>query len=122
VINVKEIRIGNYYKYPNSKPFIVCLKDMGESSFLFEDDEIIESIQLTDEILLNCGFYKNKLGNVATRFIHENFKILFDVVGETFVVSYANQPIKEIKYLHQLQNLFFDLTGEELKFKTAILE
>jgi hypothetical protein len=43
----------------------------------------------------------------------------FDIfVGKWYVKSFENQiNVKECKYVHQLQNLYFALTGEELELK-----
>jgi len=81
-----EIRIGNWIK-GNGIKFQV-----DESSFakMKEDDDRFAGIELTDELLSKCRF-----DGAIPFFIYEN--------------------IKRIKYLHQLQNLYFFLTfGEEL--------
>lgn len=118
MINLSEIRIGNYYKYPNSKPFIVELKDMGESSFLFEDDDIIESIPLREEILLACGFEKRN--NDFHNF--NRYNLIKNNTEKCFDVFIGGEFIAKVYFLHHLQNFNFIITGEEIEFKTATLE
>lgn len=79
-------------------------------------DQISECkpVTITEEILLKCGL-KKKAFTLGIEYIHS---------PEYFMIS-ANKNNKdrfnyldiEIKYLHQLQNLFKLLTGNDLKIK-----
>jgi hypothetical protein len=69
----------------------------------------IEPIPLTEELLLKCGFEKRVWGNVTYYNPNLDLDRDFRVRGIDWNV--------QIKYLHQLQNLFFALTGEELEVK-----
>ena len=70
----------------------------------------VEPIQLTEDILLKCGFskangYKQGGYEITT---YEDGYILdngYQIMGKTFF------------YLHQLQNLYFALTNEELNIE-----
>ena len=69
----------------------------------------IKPIQLTEEWLLKFGFQKFKGDNLDC-FLNDfetscNLKLLF----------WKGTQIQNIDYVHQLQNLYFALTGEELK-------
>lgn len=117
-MKAEELRIGNWVEidqYGNTRNVIRI--DNGT-----EIDQVIKlrptPIQLTPEILEKCG--------IKDVWIKNSWKIVEDVSGgESFgwamKVRNANHD-KEIefayfKYLHQLQNLFFCLCGEELTFK-----
>lgn len=81
-----EIRIGNWIK-GNGIKFQV---DESTFSKMKDDDDRFTGIELTDEVLRKCRF-----DGTIPFFIYENWE--------------------RIKYLHHLQNLYFDLTfGEEL--------
>lgn len=71
--------------------------------------EKIQPIPLTEEILLKFGFLKDDnfyhLNNIWISNFYENYFSL-DGFDET-----------KIEFVHQLQNLYFALTGEELKFE-----
>ena len=76
-------------------------------------------IPITDEWLLKLGF--TKPNDCWYHFIDFNddfdsFKISFsDDLKTYFLVGYLS---KHIQYVHQLQNLYFALTGKELTLKT----
>lgn len=79
----------------------------------------IEPIPLTPEILDKCGFEKNNIG-------HNDFDIIALYAKEEFeIIQYSDGfgwdtglgKISDTNYIHQLQNLFYCLTGEELKVK-----
>lgn len=112
-----ELRIGNvtnkgviYLFYDRG----VCLK-YGKS-YKFSE---LEPMPLTEEILLKCGFeesdgahciwiYKgNSKYMIEWIFNEYNFRIITDRFNSTY--------IRQVKYVHQLQNLYFALTGEELE-------
>jgi hypothetical protein len=86
------------------------------------DDEIVDinlkdvsPIPLTEEWLLKFGFSKYH----SNLFVLEKsgFSIHFYMLHEYYYLSFDNRRI-EIKYVHQLQNLFFVLNGgEELIIK-----
>ncbi len=83
--------------------------------------EEIQGIPLTKEILLKCGF--KQVGFYENVFEKENIRIHIDKNGKTdtiLYIMYSNDDSifkKKISSFHQLQNLFFTLTEEELEFK-----
>lgn len=130
-MKASELRIGNIvYNFPNS---VYEIKD-GED---IDDSQHFTPIPLTEEWLLNLGFDK-----FAVEDLH-HFRIWIGVNTPTYqayihiegdldgVIS--NETAREcwkvertrntddevflrgIKYVHQLQNLYFALTGEELE-------
>lgn len=120
MIQASELRIGNYVLWNNEIGNVnqilekdICFK-CGEDCLIDE----IEPIPLTEEILLKCGFGKEKnvmpiytLGAISIYWIsdmHENGRLYFN--------SWCIHKSKP-KTLHQLQNLCFALTGEELTIK-----
>ena len=71
-----------------------------------------EPIPLTEEWLLKLGLSK-RLGEFRKEMENERIFILHLFGGEYY---YANtEAFIEIKYVHQLQNLYFALCGKELK-------
>jgi len=106
-----ELRIGNWYKnMSNDNPF-------NQIKYGHEIDYVAiycEPIKLTEEWLLKFGI---KQYNVDT--INDCGDISYD--GELFYI-YSGLGDAEsygfainIKHVHQLQNLYFALTNEELK-------
>ena len=100
------------------------------------DIGFFQPIPLTEEILLKCGFRKVKnkdkedlreyIGHTAQKARYAIFDtdifitkvdkrgLLYRSIDCDFMVLFYHKSIT-IKYLHQLQNLYFALTGQELE-------
>ena len=100
-----ELRIGNYY--------LAFGVDLKQVETLTKDKILIDftPIPLTEEWLLKLGFYKYK-GNNSDCFLNG-----FETACNMTMLFWKGNQIKNIKYVHQLQNLYFALTGEELTIK-----
>jgi len=108
----KELRIGNLIYCDGALGKVTGLDSYGNIQWQgYYPLTKLEPIPLTEEILLKVGFVKgivNTLINAYCLFsfyltIHED-KLFYEWKGGNI----------EIKYLHQLQNLYFALTGKEL--------
>lgn len=124
----KELRIGNlvYGVSDRIEEVIYILPTevntappkLKQADFLHKIDEI-EPIPLTEEWLEKFGF------KITGQTPHPNN--IWTVYGEEckfeleHIISFFLYDNKcfgtEVKYVHQLQNLYFALTGEELTFK-----
>jgi hypothetical protein len=118
-----ELRVGNYIYYGQSIRHITTIHDspsrkcVGVDNMLTELD-IIQPISLTPEILEKAGF--EKCGKESMKIgIKNNDYIEIDYVQNIAVITDYKDglllaPYQQPLYLHQLQNLYFALTGEEL--------
>lgn len=70
----------------------------------------LKPIPLTEDLLLKFGFVKNSTSWTNWRRPNHTKEVRIGFVNK---LNYYNGL--EIKYVHQLQNLYFALTGEELK-------
>jgi hypothetical protein len=145
-MKVQELRIGNWITYPKywgDEPIritgvnIVDRRDdesgiyeeflsLLGNDFLTSDNfdsfvdykngvinpEELKPIPLTEEWLLKFGFEKNITTDLYPTF---SYDILNVNDGIVYVLNYGF--VNHIKYIHQLQNLYFALTGEELQSK-----
>jgi|SRR5690606_18891832 len=123
MIQANELRIGNYVRCVegniikiNKEDFICILTNTYE----------VDPIPLTEEILLKCGFERKsyttkgveieviyyKIGNIVVYLMRDFFEIEITTSSGQFNL-HKTFP----KKLHQLQNLYFALTGEELEVK-----
>ena len=121
MINAKDLRLGNLILkngkiYEITTLFFVDLHD-GTVRENYNNSYVIEPIKLTEELL-------NKLGlNVNKWFCENSYCVVEDKTGDTsygwcMKVQNASHT-KEIefgyfKYVHELQNLYYALTGSEL--------
>ena len=110
MINPNELRFGNVVLAPTLTFNGVTMMPTILSYFNEYDATLAQPIPLTHEILENCGF---KWNNHKMEF--SGFKVYPS--GDEFHL-YVNQLEKyydsNITSLHQLQNLYFALTGTEL--------
>jgi hypothetical protein len=115
-----ELRIGNI-----TSMGVVC--SIEDNFFRVLDSEgdtfkntwaDIQPIPLTEEWLLKFGFIKKNGYGFIKKDLAGN--IFYSVeTKEHFMFQYHDLRIK-IKHVHQLQNIYFALTGEELIFKSEI--
>lgn len=102
-MKASELRIGNIIFSKKNKGSVVvqCLPGIDMDNY--------EPIKLTEEILFKYGFIEER------SCFKKNGMELFNIADLYFRGQY---PIKaDIKYVHQLQNLYFALCGEELELK-----
>ena len=112
----QELRIGNYL-WDIEDDYLVTVECIDDSINGFNPNylEIINPIQLTKEWLLKFGFaYRLKHAGTTEIFMpYTEFKIIYNHITKKYYYIKWN----EIKHVHQLQNLYFALTGEELTIK-----
>lgn len=143
MIHAKEIRIGNVIWASNSftpgpedfYEIIVAsindidkvVRDSQENGYSFD---MLYGVPLTPEWLTKFGFVEsNSYTENVRRFRKDNFTQLADYGGQMIVLpeggfaylscGYYENEI-DCAYVHQLQNLYFALTGEELTIKETV--
>lgn len=125
-MTVQELRVGNLIRHNHHKFLRESLRgaivvvDVEALGYLRSDKQLVyEPIPLTPEILEKAGF-KGEYGNGCIYFL-EGFPVGLQVVWEKrcFAVFEAEGQISEalieISFVHQLQNLYYSLTGDELE-------
>lgn len=119
-MKANELRTGNWIIGDVGIPYKLELSDFADWYYdhnSHEFGEHIFPIPLTEEWLLKFGFrlsvgaawYNDKFND---SYFKENFRLNKWDDGRLFLWDYKFP--NEIKYVHQLQNLYFALTGEEL--------
>ncbi len=128
-MEAKELRIGNlvYFNGKNKEIGVIseiktsiapCLEYVGlnKRSNIYYQTKHLQPIPLTEEILLKCGF---DFGIKLQDFVKGKYQFveitntIDGYFSEEGIIYYG--LITKIKHLHQLQNLYFALTGEELE-------
>ena len=126
-----EFRLGNYVS-------IISIGEIKKIMEILHDDTIcldmsgigyvsyhglhsidqIEGIGITADTLLKIGF--SQMNNSIFKQFSPHLILVFDTIEKTFELKneksdFTIKDITDIK-LHQLQNLYFALTGDELSF------
>lgn len=136
-MEINELRIGNWVKV-NDPIFgvntykVATIRDNG---IITLSDNIsclvdnIEPIELTGDILIDIGFKKgyNEIYSKTIKVDFYEYNISYQNVKDnkySFVAyGYKNGELKRqirldnIQYLHELQNVFFSFTNQELEIK-----
>lgn len=136
-IKPTDLRIGNYVSCSTHGNLnVTCIEEncigleITENNSIYLEFDEIELIPLTEEWLVNFDFYKGKKfysdGRIYLEYSNEGgFKFsLFPEEDENDVVQYASTPMgaQTIHYVHQLQNLYWAITGEEITLNTELLK
>ena len=120
-MNIQEFRLKNLAQ--NSIGEIIRIEELGWSARLVVrhihdgyprsiDVNEIQPIPLSHEWLVRAGFEWKNHGLRKDNFCIRQF-------GEKLSIFLSNESFNfevKIPYVHQLQNLFFALTGKELEF------
>lgn len=134
MINPKELRIGNIVSV-NGK-FNVCVKEIDCNGITYDrvdGSEVaahckwkyLDGIYLTEDVVLKSGFIKfNTRQPFDQSRYYSPHTMLFDLFtrypsGRLYVAREVGEKrmimIREIiTHLHELQNIFYSLTGKEL--------
>ena len=71
-------------------------------------------IELTEEILLKCGFEKKEFDYFILKYGNNECYFSYKRNNLELCRNMQTTASSKIKYLHQLQNLYFALTNQEL--------
>ena len=134
-MKANELRIGNLLRDKVSKTELkvtglnesdILTYVIDRSKFPLKDGWAIEPIPLTEEQLLKFGFeklntmmsgcfvFQKGLWRVA---IKDNIEKTYDWVLWHERISPPTWCLSRFKYVHQIQNIYFSLTDEELEVK-----
>jgi hypothetical protein len=142
-MNANELRIGNLvnrkYLNPSPKGLNTCYTDckimaIGIERVIYEckdkslnkvNFDIISPIPLTEKIIENLGFSvitENSMGKRYGYVIDGIFSsdLTFTFWKTTKEAGNFFRGDLQLKSVHQIQNLYFALTGEELVLSTAV--
>lgn len=125
MVRAEELRCGNKVLISTEISDVTCISVDGISAssktahYAFEPFEFVQPIPLTPEILVKCGFEDwsgdTQYGKFGLVMNDINIIFAYKIKEKIFErVDVDEFSIYHINYIHQLQNLYFALTGEEL--------
>lgn len=132
MVNANSLRLGNYViGFQNTIRKVSGILDDGQvytsdivnGEFTIESDNDLQGIPLSPDILLNAGFvaiedvciqftdpyYKSWRNGITLAMVDDKLRLWIECDD-----GYYNWYWTEVKYLHQLQNLYLALTGTDL--------
>jgi len=119
-INAKDLRIGNLVfadLYDETPILVESICSKNQDIFNSTTGEIpltsIKGIPITEQLLLEFGFVKHS----TNPFWFRNKQLCVSLAYAVELISWDMQIFKidtTVKYAHQLQNLYFALTNQEL--------
>lgn len=117
MIPLEQLRRGNWVDSPAGRGQVTVIgDDYARVNGMDDWDHDLQPIPLSPEVLAKCGF---ETDNITTW--HPKMEWIWlapcGIEGyDAFTHGLSSGPTFQVKYLHQLQNLFFALTGQELSF------
>ena len=121
-MNINELRINNLISHNG----LICTVEiingelneiyfLGEEFYHSDKPENLEGVPLTEEVLLKSGFvYTDDVVNLNRNYKLQEFEIQLHLDVNDFICCNTIPNYIQIKYVHTLQNLYFDFTNEEL--------
>jgi hypothetical protein len=116
---LNELRLGNYIEYGEYN-YVKVTFDI--FSMIHDDmqDDAFQPIPLTEDWLLKFGFVHSKTDKSNVYKLGSIFRFVYCFEGKfkgKDMLMFGNIQLdkKNHLYVHQLQNLYFALTGEELE-------
>ena len=103
-MNTDELRMGNYVQRDN---MIVTVFLIGKDTINKGSSEKFEPIELNDNWISRFGCKKSGIYT----FIGDQDRYNMSFGRIRYMMQYVDKPIK---YVHQLQNIMYDLAGIEL--------
>lgn len=136
-LSAKDLRIGNYHEYlvidkvdERQEYWQIGQIDWQDIKYLSEREEELSklpkppgkavehyrAIPLSEDVLLKLGFEKGIHGDWHKSDLKGWFTKYTTEIG-VYSYQFGQYHIASVQFVHQLQNLIFALTGEELTFK-----
>lgn len=109
VISPNELRMGNLVGYKFGEDEIYAIRSFDEEHVSLKDNISFDYIGYDEieRIKLNHNWLIKLIG-----FFDDNYR--FEIKGTRTTVFFDNKYLTSLDYVHELQNLFFCLTGSEL--------
>ena len=113
-MKAQDLRIGNWVLCEPNNASIERTIDYEDFRLAHFDSERFEPIPLTKEWLVKFGFNFDVNSGLYKK---SGFEVEVFNIGVEFYLGEYGSWFLFVEHVHQLQNLYFALTGEELEIK-----
>lgn len=126
MIDEKELRVGNYFRWSDYASMGVGVDQVIAGRQISEYNSLKEPIPLTEEWLMKFSFNKDGKTYVRHGIMVDadlDTHLQKNTLSDIFDYDSEHYYIGKLEYVHQLQNLFYVFTGgEELTIKESATE
>lgn len=143
MIDIKEIRVGNYFNLENEKEIVfadsilsldkeILYSTINSKKYAFVGLSYLLPIKITEYLLLQLGFQK-EVDEISKEgfymYLPNGFRIdinkYSNTLGRDYGIHIDNSCCDsvlsgDIQYLHQLQNYIYDSTKQELNITNLL--
>ena len=143
MIDIKEIRVGNYFNLENEKEIVfadsilsldkeILYSTINSKKYAFVGLSYLLPIKITEDLLLQLGFQK-EVDEISRKgfymYMPNGFRVDINKYSNTLGRDYGihidnlcsdSVLSGDIQYLHQLQNYIYDATKQELDITNII--
>jgi len=119
-MKVEELRIGNLVLWVIAKPHMKKVSTVVDLKTCYINDELphnYEPIPITEEWLVKLGLIKHDPNFYSNKDRDLRLAVVNDCVHCSIGTDESGVLFKIIRYIHELQNLYFCLCEEELTLK-----
>lgn len=125
-MTASELRIGNYVNISlNDVDYNTIQIKVDDLYYITQKKGVYEPIPLTEDWLTKFGFKYINSNNSYLTYTKNNYYLQMDVrkadnkwtIFDDIISDLVEFAKVDITHVHQLQNLYFALTGKELKIK-----
>jgi len=128
MIDKRELRIGNKVASPKHGLAIATIQGMATNNIVMLEEvstydffSDIEPIPVTADWLLNAGFVDEGSHDYGNHhWVHNSLNVGFDGEAFYYVDDWGVHYLGICKYIHQFQNHYYCMTGEELTIKQTV--
>lgn len=130
MIKANELMIGNKIISCLTKEEVtvdwLIIKHIADGNYqnFYDNNPVYKPIPLTEDWLLKFGLTKQRYGRVSLSYLFDMGTLIYDTDEKywAYEVDTSHEggyecTIATCHYVHQLQNLYFALTGTELTIK-----
>jgi len=111
-MRTQELRIGNWVK--GNKEYQIDIQSLVSiAGYEKSETPYANPIPLTEEWLLRLGF----MNDIEFWYVNSNNELRLYISASGLAAINDDRAFGSIRHVHQLQNLYFALTGEELTIK-----